>query len=83
MYILIGLASGLVFFLCLLSTYLMGLKHGKLLNNKIVPSINPATSLKRYVAERQAKKVVDEAQEGWFGKDGIMNYDPYKTKEGE
>jgi hypothetical protein len=29
------------------------------------------------------KKEADLVQEGFFGEDGIMNYDPYKQKEGE
>ena len=77
---IIGLVSGLVFFLCLISAYLMGLKHGKLLYKKIVPSINPITSLKQYVNKREADKEIDKVNEGW---EGINNYNPYDVKEGE
>jgi hypothetical protein len=80
MNIIIGLVSGLVFFLCLVSTYLMGLKHGKLLEKKIVPTINPVTSLKEYVNKREADKKIDTALEGM---NELMNYNPYDVKEGE
>jgi hypothetical protein len=63
----------------------MGLKHGKLLAQNIVPklNLNPVKSLKKFVTDKAEKKKIDDANEGWFGEDGIMNYNPYKIKDGE
>jgi hypothetical protein len=73
-------------FFVLIYSYYLGVKHGKQLAKGIVPkvNINPAVSLKEYIKDRDEKKEEDNAQEGWYGEYGIMNYDPYKVKkEGE
>jgi hypothetical protein len=80
MNILIGLVSGLVFFLCLISTYLMGLKHGRLLDKKVIPNINPVSSLKKYIEQKKGQAEVDNVKDGW---EGINNYNPYDIKDGE
>jgi hypothetical protein len=63
----------------------MGLRHGKLLAKNIVPKINlnPVDTFKKYVVTKEEKKKNDDVNEGWFGEDGIMNYNPYKIKDGE
>lgn len=78
-------------FFILIGSYYLGVKHGMKLKKGEIPVINPVTNLKDYVFRREQGKITDEAkkeadkiQEGWFGEEGIMNYNPYNTKkEGE
>ena len=82
--------GGCLFFM-FMGCYYLGIKHGMKLKKGEIPVINPVTNLKDYVIRREQTKITDEAkkeadkiQEGWFGEEGIMNYNPYKIKkEGE
>jgi len=78
-------------FLILTSSYYLGVKHGMKLAKGEVPNVNPVTNLKEYVIKKELKAIsavekqkADDVQEGWYGENGIMNYDPYYIgKEGE
>jgi hypothetical protein len=61
----------------------MGLKHGRLLDKKIIPKIEPVRSFKKYIEDKKIKDKENDELEGWFGKQGIMNYNPYDVKDGE
>jgi hypothetical protein len=78
-------------FFVLIYSYYLGVKHGMKLAKGEIPKVNPVESLKEYVKENNVKKELfkqsekekkesDLAQEGWYGENGIMNYDPYKVK---
>ena len=62
---LAGLSVGLVFFLCTITAYTLGLKHGRELAKGITPrlDINPIPSIVRAVEKREEKKKAKELGE--------------------
>lgn len=80
-YIILGLALGLIFFIATIKAYTIGVKHGKQLSQSIVPNvnINPVKTFKDYLDKKEQNKNVDLVNEGWNGENGINNYDPYKA----
>ena len=62
---LIGLGVGLVFFLCTITAYTLGLRHGRELTKGNIPklSINPIPSIVRAVEKREEKKKAKELGE--------------------
>lgn len=79
---LIGLAEGLVLFLCLLIAYITGIKHGKQISQGIVPNVNlnPVKAIVKIKEDKKLREEQDKAYQGWHGKQGIINYDPYNVK---
>jgi hypothetical protein len=83
LYTLYGLAVGLVFFLCSLKAYTLGLQHGKELSKGITPSvnINPVKAVREFKREVQQEQQSDKISEGLHN---LFSYtgDPQK-REGE
>lgn len=65
---LIGLITGLVFFIATISAYTLGLKHGKQLSNGNIPKINlnPTKTIVE-VKENKAQKKLDDELEDIMG----------------
>ncbi len=59
---LIGLILGAVLFLCSISAYIMGLKHGKELSKGNVPKIdiNPVKPIIKIIDKHEEKKKTEE-----------------------
>lgn len=73
------------FFMCI-KAYYLGFKHGKEVSKGNAPTlnINPVKAVKQHIQANEEKKKAEAEYEGWYGENGIMNYDPYKeVKEGE
>lgn len=83
LYTIYGLAVGLVFFLCAIKAYTLGLQHGKELSKGITPSVNidPVKAIKEFKKDIQQEHQHDLLDEGLKS---IFTYtgDPQK-KEGE
>ena len=83
LYVILGIAIGLFFFIVLVKAYTIGIKHGKQLVNNNAPEVNlnPVKSFKQYVQDKEAKKEEDLITEGL---NNIFSYtgDP-QVKEGE
>lgn len=86
------LLFAILIFIIFVISYSMGIKHGIKMSKGEAPNVNlnPITIMKDYKLTQakeaeieHMKKEADLVQEGFFGEDGIMNYDPYKQKEGE
>ena len=63
MNIVIGLCVGMVFFLCTLKAYTLGIKHGKQLSDKIIPTLelNPLKEVLEHKNEKvEIKSAIDE-----------------------
>jgi hypothetical protein len=76
-----GLILGLVFFLCTISAYSLGIKHGKQMSEKIVPNLNPIKAIKNHIENKEIKTKDDLVAEGMAN---IMRYDgSSQMKEGE
>jgi len=74
LYMIFGIALGLFFFIATIKAYTIGLKHGKQLANKEVPTINlnPIKAYTEHKEEKEAKTQQDLLEEGY---QNIMNYD--------
>jgi len=57
-YIILGTIYGLFLFLCSISSYVLGLKHGKQLSEKIIPTLN--NPIKEVIQHFEAKKEENE-----------------------
>ena len=62
---LIGLCLGAILFLCSITVYTLGLRHGRELSKGIMPrlSINPIPSIVRAVEKREEEKRAKELGE--------------------
>lgn len=63
MELIVGLCVGVVFFLCTISAYILGLGHGKQLGNNKVPviNLNPVKAIiEQAKGEKEEKKIDDE-----------------------
>ncbi|QGZ99424.1 hypothetical protein [Dehalobacter restrictus] len=71
--LVIGLCVGTIFFIVTILAYTLGIKHGKLLSQKIVPEVNfnPIQAITKAV-EQHKEKV--EAEEASNDLDALLNY---------
>lgn len=60
MEMILGLFVGIVFFSATVGAYTLGIKHGKIIKNDGVPSVNPVEIIKDKKAQEEAQKVADD-----------------------
>jgi hypothetical protein len=64
MEILIGVFVGLLFFICTITAYIFGIKHGRTIKNDGVPNINPVKAYKVVKNDIKQDKQLDLFAEG-------------------
>jgi len=78
-YILLGIALGLFFFIATVKAYTLGLKHGKQLVSAIIPTIttSPLKLIKQHLENEKLKIKEDLTQQGI---QNVATYNPYEDE---
>ena len=80
MYLVIGLLAGVVFFVCTISAYVLGIKHGKSIKHGGVPNLNPIKAHKEKKNQEVLKQEMDKFSEGL---QNLLNFgEPFKEDGG-
>ncbi len=73
LYMIFGIALGLFFFIATIKAYTIGLKHGKQLANKEVPTIN-LNPIKAYTEHKEEKEAKTQRELELEGIANIFSY---------